>query len=278
MKTYHIGFIAALTALNAVAEELPETDCLIEPYMIVNLGVQEQGVIKQLLVERGDFVTAGQVVATLEAGAEQASFQFAAAAAAVEAEIQARQVNLNFNQLQHQRQKELFVKKVISRNEMDQVMTEASLAKWELFKAKEDKRLASLELNRAKALLARRKLQSPISGAVMERFAAPGESVKDDPVMKIAQLDPLKVEVIMPVAQYGTVLKGMKATVKPESPIGGEYEAKVTIVDPVIDAASGTFGVRLELPNPKHQLPGGLKCSIKFLPEHSESLKTAERL
>jgi hypothetical protein len=38
----------------------------------------------------------------------------------------------------------------------------------------------------------------------------------------------------------------------------------VTVVDRVVDAASGTFGVRLELPNPDYKLPGGLKCDIRF--------------
>jgi len=47
---------------------------------------------------------------------------------------------------------------------------------------------------------------------------------------------------------------------------GGTYTAKVVIVDRVIDAASGTFGVRLEIPNPKYELPAGLKCRVIFPP------------
>jgi hypothetical protein len=47
---------------------------------------------------------------------------------------------------------------------------------------------------------------------------------------------------------------------------GGTYIAKVIIVDRVIDAASGTFGVRLEIPNPEYQLPAGPKCRMIFPP------------
>jgi hypothetical protein len=36
------------------------------------------------------------------------------------------------------------------------------------------------------------------------------------------------------------------------------------VVDPVIDAASGTFGVRLELPNSDYRLPAGLRCKVRF--------------
>lgn len=57
---------------------------------------------------------------------------------------------------------------------------------------------------------------------------------------------------------------GMRAKVIPEAPIGGQYTAEVKIVDKVIDAASGTFGVRLELPNPNYRLPAGLKCKVIF--------------
>ena len=43
--------------------------------------------------------------------------------------------------------------------------------------------------------------------------------------------------------------------------------APVTIVDRVVDAASGTFGVRLELPNPDRDIPVGLQCQVRFLTE-----------
>jgi hypothetical protein len=56
----------------------------------------------------------------------------------------------------------------------------------------------------------------------------------------------------------------MKAEVQPEEPIGGTYPATVTVVDRVLDAASGTFGARLEIYNPNNKLPAGLKCKIRF--------------
>jgi HlyD family secretion protein len=39
----------------------------------------------------------------------------------------------------------------------------------------------------------------------------------------------------------------------------------VAIVDPLIDGPSGTFGARLLLPNPDHDLPAGLRCQVRFL-------------
>ena len=46
--------------------------------------------------------------------------------------------------------------------------------------------------------------------------------------------------------------------------VGGVYQARVTAVDPVIDAASSMFRLRLELPNPNHQIPAGLNCRVRF--------------
>jgi hypothetical protein len=57
----------------------------------------------------------------------------------------------------------------------------------------------------------------------------------------------------------------MKAEVIPEEPIGGKHKARVVIVDRVLDAASGTFGIRLQLPNRKYKLPAGLRCQVIFL-------------
>ncbi|CAN0204246.1 unnamed protein product [Phaeothamnion confervicola] len=46
--------------------------------------------------------------------------------------------------------------------------------------------------------------------------------------------------------------------------VAGSFRARVTLVDKVIDAASGTFGVRLELPNPGGRVPAGIKCRVRF--------------
>jgi multidrug efflux pump subunit AcrA (membrane-fusion protein) len=45
---------------------------------------------------------------------------------------------------------------------------------------------------------------------------------------------------------------------------GGTHRAKVTVKDPVVDTASSTFMVRLELPNPKRDILSGVRCKIRF--------------
>ncbi len=74
---------------------------------------------------------------------------------------------------------------------------------------------------------------------------------------------------VAPIDLLGKITVGTRAEVIPEEPVGGVYEARVKVIDRVVDAASGTFGVRIELTNPRNRLPGGIKCKVRF---HSTTL------
>jgi hypothetical protein len=93
------------------------------------------------------------------------------------------------------------------------------------------------------------------------------EYVEDQAIVRIAQLDPLNVEAIVPIELFGKIYLGMAAEVHPEILVAETRPARVTVVDRAGDAGSGTFGVRLEMPNPEYELPAGLKCDLRFLPD-----------
>jgi multidrug efflux pump subunit AcrA (membrane-fusion protein) len=96
---------------------------------------------------------------------------------------------------------------------------------------------------------------------------SPGEVVDDEVILRLAQINPLRVEIVLPASSFGSIRPGTKAAVIPEIP-GDEVQlGSVTLVDRVIDAASGTFGARLELPNPDASIPSGLHCQVRFLDE-----------
>jgi RND family efflux transporter MFP subunit len=242
-----------------------EFDGLIEPYVIVNVGTPVAGVIDSVTVDRGDNVKEGEVLATLQSDVEKATMELARARAEMEATIKAKQEKLEYEKRREQRMRPLYSQKVLPFQEWDEVETRRSLAEQELAQALEDKRLSELEFRRAIEIVKRTTIRSPLTGVVVERYLYSGEYVEDKPIMKLAQINPLNVEVILPVEMLGSVRVGMRAKVKPETPINSVYRAKVKIVDRVVDAASGTFGVRLELPNPDYRLPPGLKCKVIFL-------------
>jgi len=58
---------------------------------------------------------------------------------------------------------------------------------------------------------------------------------------------------------------GRSAEIVPESPLKDSWRATVKVVDRVVDSASGSFGVRLELANPNGEIPAGVKCRVRFL-------------
>lgn len=264
----------AVVATPALPAGTNEFDCVVEPGMVVELSSRVDGIVESMLVDRGDRVEADQVVARLEAASEAAAVQHAQARAAMEAEIRSLKASLAYGWRNEKRLAELHEKGTISADEIDRVKTETRIARHKLQQAKENKRLAELELTRAEENLKRHTIHSPISGVVAERYLNPGESVEERPIVKIAQIDPLRVEVVVPVSEFGQVKPGQRAVVRPEAAVGGRYESTVTIVDPIIDAASGTFRVTLTLPNPEGKLTSGLRCQVSFLAKPAATAAT----
>jgi multidrug efflux pump subunit AcrA (membrane-fusion protein) len=68
--------------------------------------------------------------------------------------------------------------------------------------------------------------------------------------------------VLVPAVAFGQIEPGMKGSVVPELLNKKEHVAVVRTVDRVIDAATNTFRVRLELSNPGGALPAGLRCKV----------------
>src|SRR5262249_39243113 len=158
---------------------------------------------------------------------------------------------------------------------VEEADAEVQIAEQQLKEAQLNRELARLDVLHAEEVVSQRLLRSPIDGVVVERLLVPGEYRNDQsPVLTLAQVDPLRVEVFVPTAYFGQIRVGSKAEVRPEQPIGGIHIATVTVVDHVLDAASGTFGVRLALPNPQLVLPAGLHCKVAFV-MHSPDAKPA---
>jgi RND family efflux transporter MFP subunit len=279
-----IAPVALLIPAAGLAEKLPVFDCVIEPSMVVELSSSVDGVIEQVFVDRGDRVEANQMLAKLESGLEQAALNYARERSQMNAEIRLHKASLAYGIKNQKRITELQEKKLVSLNEGERVRTEAEIERHKLQQARENKRLAELELTRAIETVKRHAIHSPIDGVVVERYLNPGESVEDRPVLKLAQIDPLRVEVVLPVAQFGKIRTGQVAMIVPEAGLGRRFKSAVSTVDPVLDAASGTFRVRLLVPNPDNALTSGLRCRIQFKnklvaagTKHPGSLRTAKK-
>lgn len=214
-----------------------DMECLLEPHLVAHVGAAVEGTLSEVLVDRGATVRRGQVVARLNSSVEAAT-------------VSLRRAQEEYGLRKMARNEELFKKELISASEKDELETQI--------------RIAALERKQQQEVLNLRTITSPLNGVVVERYLSPGDRVAQEKILKLAQIDPLNVEVIAPVSLFGRIKPGMTGDVTLNAAVGGSYKAKVTVVDRVIDAASGTFGVRLELPNPGNRIPAGLKCSVRF--------------
>jgi len=260
-----------LLSANALFAEVVEFDGLIEPYEVVDIGAPADGIVAKVTVDRSSLVKKGQVLVELESSVEWAAAKKAKNLAAFKGEIDLQQAQLAFTRRTYERVKTLAA---VSAQDKDQAATDIVLTEARLEKARENRILAELELKKAQAILARRVIRSPIPGVVVERYVSPGEFVNTQPLLRVAQIDPLRVEVIAPAQMFDKIHPGMTATIVPELPEYGERIATVTIVDKVIDSSSSTFGVRLELSNSEQKMPSGLKCLVRFdLEEKADKTK-----
>lgn len=278
-----IQTIVALTLVSmaAQAQANREFDCLIEPAQMVDIGSPVVGLLSKVNVRRGDRVAKGQVLAELESRAEQATTELARFKSEMSGPTRTAESKIEFFKKKYYRRKELHSENIVSEQDRDDAESEMKLAEHELQLAHENQQVAKLEWQQQASLLNLRVIRSPFDGVVAGQFLYPGEiiepSTQKKPILKLAQLDPLLVHVILPSAAFGKVKVGMEAEVLPETPSGGPYKGRVKIVDRLIDAASGTFGTFVEVPNPKLDIPAGAKCRAA-LPITVETAKESKPL
>ena len=264
MKTLLRACVAATLPLAAAANPY---DCLIEPSQTVDIRSATEGIIETVLVQRGDRVRAGQVLVQLESAAERSAVQMARHRADAGGRVATAQSRVDYAMKKLQRSEQLQAQNFVSAQARDEAEAEKRILDSELREARETRELAAHEHRHAQDLLERRTLRSPFNGVVMDRMLNPGDLAEAGtgrkPILRLVQVEPLRVEVVLPMAAWGKVKARSTATLSAEG-LGGSHTATVSVVDSVFDSASGTFGVRLELPNAGGSLPAGIRCRIDF--------------
>jgi RND family efflux transporter MFP subunit len=227
----------AIVQAQETAIDGNEFYCVLEPNTEIEISAPVQGVLEEVSVQRGDRIKKGQVLARLLSGVERATVELAEA-------------RVEFGKRKAVRNEELYKKKLIAIHDKDEMDTEVQISRLQLKQAEEQLKL--------------RTIRSPIDGVVVERQKDAGEYVEAEPLLTAVSLDPLNVEAVAPADLYWTIKAGMPARVTTIGAKSKTYDAKVTLIDQVIDAASGTIRVRLALPNPGNKIPAGLRCSVTF--------------
>lgn len=261
--------VAAYLALSGIAiSSALAFDCLVEPTQTVELASPVTGLLDKVLVKRADRIAKGQVLAQLESRAEVAATELARFKSEQTGPTRMAESKIEFAKRKFSRRQVMASEKLMSAQESDDAEAELRFAESELKVASENRQIGKIEHQQQGSLLSLRTIRSPFEGVVVDQMAYPGEVVEPGSskkaILKVAQLDPLRVHVVLPKDIFGKVGAGMSVEVNPEIPPKSRYAAKVKSVDRLIDAASGTFVVFLEMSNPKLEIPAGVKCRANF--------------
>ncbi len=238
-------------------------DCVIRPKSEVRLGAADEGKISEILVKRGDHVEVGQPVARLDSEIQRLNAELTRVRAESDVEIRSQETRLELRRRELERANQLRTRGVAAETTLDDARIEEALTQLAVERAQIEAQVAKIEHRLARARLRRRTVTSPVAGEVLEVEAAPGEFAHEQlTILRIAEIDPLHVEVFAPPEHFGAFQVGQQHEIRPVAPLEGSYRATVTVVDSVFDVASGTFGVRLELPNRDGAVPAGVRCTL----------------
>jgi len=208
--------------------------CLLEPSVDVHVGAAAEGFLAEVRVDRSDVVRRGQVLARLNDGVERAAIEY-------------QRTREAFNERRVTRTEDFRDRRLMSEQELDEINTELQLTRAELRERSER--------------LSLREIRSPIDGVVVERLRNIGDLVNHDQVFRLMRLDPLFVEVVMPLHRYGQYALGERYTITVHH-LEETHEVELINVDRVIDPGSNTFRLRLRLQNPGQRIPSGLRCDF----------------
>jgi RND family efflux transporter MFP subunit len=253
--------------VSAMAHAQAEHECVIQPRQILEIRSPVDGLIQRVHVDRGQTVRRGQLLATLDDSVERVAAEGARHRAGMMGAVQAGESRVTATSRKLERVQELIASKFLSAQALDDAQNEKRLAEAELVEARDARRLAEIEFNRQNAIIQLKSIRSPVNGVVVERLLNAGElseaGVGRRAILKIAEIDVLHVEALLPAEAWSQVKVGLAGEVQPAIG-GGTHRARVAVVDRILDAGSGTFGVRLELPNPGHAIPAGTRCRLRL--------------
>jgi RND family efflux transporter MFP subunit len=231
-------------------------------------------IIESILVNKGDYVNKGDVIATLEDSTVRAQLAEARASLAA-ARASREQIEANLDVLARDRLRlaNLFKEKAIARQRLDHVEAE--------YKAAEaGKRLAEAQIKRAMAalrqlniLLSDHTIRAPANGYISARYLDPGAmSNTKQPVVRISSQDGLKIVTSVTERSFPTLAEGMAARVKVDAFPEDTFVGRVAIVNPTIDPETRTGLVEIHLTSHDTRLRPGMFAHVSILLGSQEAL------
>lgn len=222
--------------------------------------------LERVLVDIGDAVKAGQVLATLDRREIDAQVDAAIAAVDVaKAGVETSEASLANAELERDRSKNLFEKGALPRQRLDTAETAHRSARAQRDLAKASLAQADASLRRSREVQRDATLTAPIAGFVVERHYDPGAIPGDDPVVVIADLRQLKLEAGVSELEAGRLRLGSAARVDVQAKPGESFSGQLAAIAPEVDERNRHFKIEVRVDNPKSTLLAGMYATARIV-------------
>ena len=234
-----------------------------QPSQEVVLALPEDGTIIDIAVEEGDVFEAGQILAVLDDRIQRQVVRLAELRAADTSGLERARADLSLAELELETVRELDHAGATTPQEVRvaEVRVQQALADERAAVAAGEQAQASLAAEQAR--LDRLHVVAPFSGRVIQRVAQRSATHRiGDPLLRIADLETLHVELPLPAELYYQLQPGARYLMHAEVPASRQLEATLLRVRCDIDAASETFIATFEIQNNDHALPPGFRLYL----------------
>ena len=224
------------------------------------------GTLEAVLVEIGDAVTTGQVIARIDRREIDAQADAAAAAVAVaKAGLETADASLANAALESDRAKVLFEGGALPRQRLDTAQTahRAGLAQRDLAAA--NLAQAEASLRRAREVQRDTTITSPLTGFVVERNYDAGAIPGDPPVVVVADMRQMKLEAGVSELEAGRLRVGMKARIEAQAKPGQVFEGELAAIAPEVDERNRHFRIEVRVPNQQRDLLSGMYATARIV-------------
>jgi RND family efflux transporter MFP subunit len=246
-------------AYGQVREEILLTGSM-RPKEQVDVTAKATGRVEKLFFQMGDRIPKGALIAELEDDELQQQVQRATASlSVVQASTRQRQAELDNAKAHLMRAEQLMKEGLIPRTEYESRRTanEVSLAQMQLAKAQEGQ--AQAEINELKIRLAQTKIYAPMAGIVARRHVDEGALLSPStPILSLVNLSTMVTMANVPERDVAKLRVGNRAQIEVDAFGDRKFQGRVARIGPVLDAATRTATVEVEIPNPD----GGLKAEM----------------
>ncbi len=236
----------------------------LKPKEIVDVNPKVTGRIERIHFLVGDRVRRGALVAEIEDDElEQQVMRSEAAYAVSQANISSRRSELANAKADLERAQLLFDEDLLSPQEYQQSQTSLEVMEAQVDLAEAQAQQSLAELNELRIRLEGTRVLAPMSGFVSARFVDPGALVApNNPILQIVNISTMVTQGNVPERNVGKLSVGNSAEVRVDAIPGQDFEGHVARIAPVLDAATRSAVIEIDIANPQTVLKAEMFARI----------------